>query len=730
MTRHANAEVAGDGTDGPARVDTRPLSPRAFLWAVGSLCNLRRKAFDAALIERSFPPPCTPLAVVEALRSLDLDARLETLSSRELAATALPRLVFLTIDADQGASSSDADSLVASAPAVLTPVLLARIEADRVLAFLAGNNEPQVMPRAAFERRYSRLALLVDRIATPAADPDVAAEARGFGFRWFVAELLRHRSIWRDVLVASLVIQLIALGTPLCSQVIIDKVIVHQTTSTLVVIASALVIFVIFSAALSWVRQYLVTHTGNRVDAILGAAVFRHLVRLPLRYFERRPTGVLAARMNGVETIRDFLTGAAITLLLDVPFLLVFLAVMFFYSAWLSAVTLVVLALVVAISAAAAPLLQARLNEQFLRGARNQAFVTEYVAGIETVKALQMEPQLERRYEEYLASYLQANFATRQLANTYNTLANGLEQLLSMAILCLGAWLVMRGPDFTIGMLVAFQMFASRVAQPMLKLVGLWQQFQQAAIAVRRLADIMDVPPEPWAVVSTHEAAGPAAIEFRDVSFRYAPDRSDVLCGMQLRIAQGECVVVMGRSGSGKSTLAKLLQGFVWPTAGQVLVDGRDTRHFGANELRAQFGVVPQDTVLFCGSILDNLLLANPLATFEMAMHAARMAEIHDAIEALPAGYRTDVGERGAGLSGGQRQRIAIARALLRRPRVLLFDEATSGLDATVADHFAATIARFKGKVTIIFITHRLPERLGADRVVHLDALAGMPRAA
>ncbi|MCC7039540.1 MAG: peptidase domain-containing ABC transporter [Burkholderiales bacterium] len=586
------------------------------------------------------------------------------------------------------------------------------------------------MPRAAFERRYGGLALLVDHVAAPATDPDVAAEARGFGFRWFVAELLRHRSIWRDVLVASLVIQLIALGTPLCSQVIIDKVIVHQTTSTLVVIASALVIFVIFSAALSWVRQYLVTHTGNRVDAVLGAAVFRHLVRLPLRYFERRPTGVLAARMNGVETIRDFLTGAAITLLLDVPFLLVFLAVMFFYSAWLSAVTLVVLALVVAISAAAAPLLQARLNEQFLRGARNQAFVTEYVAGIETVKALQMEPQLERRYEEYLASYLQANFATRQLANTYNTLANGLEQLLSMAILCLGAWLVMRGPDFTIGMLVAFQMFASRVAQPMLKLVGLWQQFQQAAIAVRRLADIMDVPPEPWAVVSTHEAAGPAAIEFRDVSFRYAPDRSDVLCGMQLRIAPGECVVVMGRSGSGKSTLAKLLQGFVWPTAGQVLVDGRDTRHFAANELRAQFGVVPQDTVLFCGSILDNLLLANPLATFEMAMHAARMAEIHDAIETLPAGYRTDVGERGAGLSGGQRQRIAIARALLRRPRVLLFDEATSGLDATVADHFAATIARFKGKVTIIFITHRMPERLGADRVVHLDALTGLPRAA
>jgi subfamily B ATP-binding cassette protein HlyB/CyaB len=687
------------------------VSAADFLWAVGSACNLRRRMFDAALIQRAFPPPHSTTTIAEALRSLDLEVRVGRQAFKALAKSALPRLIFV----------ADGEGFA--------PALLARFDEDRALVFHARSNEPRVVPAAELAASFTGVVLDV-RDAETVADDDIADPPRGFGFRWFVDELARHRSIWRDVLAASLLIQLIALATPLCSQVIIDKVIVHHTTSTLGVIAFALAVFVVFGSALSWVRQYLVTHTGNRVDAVLGAAVFRHLIRLPLRYFERRPTGVLAARLNAVETIRDFLSGAAITLLLDLPFLLVFLAIMFFYSVWLSLVTLGVLALVVTLSAAVAPLLQRRLNEQFLLGARNQAFVTEYVAGVETVKSLQMEPQLSQRYEGYLAEYLRANFVTRQLANTYNTLANGLEQFQNVAILCLGAWLVMRGPDFTIGMLVAFQMFAARVSQPMLRLVGLWQQFQQAAIAVRRLGDVMNVPCEPWTLQNAREASGAGSIEFRGVGFRYAPDRPDVLHNFNLAIAPGECVVVTGPSGAGKSTLTRLLQGFVMPTAGQVLVDGRDTRHLSANELRAHFGVVPQETMLFSGSILDNLLLANPLASFEMAVQAAKLAEIHGTVEALPAGYRTDVGERGVGLSGGQKQRIAIARALLKRPRVLIFDEATSGLDAAVAEHFAATIARFKGKVTIVFVTHRAPERLQPDRVVHLAPLADQRAAA
>jgi subfamily B ATP-binding cassette protein HlyB/CyaB len=655
---------------------------------------------------------------VEAAREAGLQCDAVDVHADELDRLPLPCLVLLERNEGQPARGE-----AGVAPPADRIALLARLDASRVLYFVAGSNVPTVASLEEFAGMFTGTALAVARGTTPVHDPDPGERNRPFDFRWFVPELMRHRRIWRDVVIASLFIQLIALAVPLCSQIIIDKVIVHETTSTLAVIATALVLLLGFSSALAWIRQYLVSHTGNRVDAVLGMAIFTHLFALPPRYFQHRATGVVAARLHGVETIREFLSGAAVTLVLDCPFLLIFLALMLAYSTWLTLVALALIAAVVALSLVCAPLFQRRLNQQFLLGARNQAFLTEYIAGIETVKSLQMEPQLRSRYEEYLATYLPSGFATRQLANTYNTTANALEQLMSATILCVGAWLVMRTPGFTIGMLVAFQMFAGRVSQPLLRMVGLWQQFQQARIAVMRLADVMNAPPEPRALPSSRRAPGEGRIDFSGVSFRYRDDQPWLLRNLTFTIAPGQCVVVLGASGSGKSTLARLLQGFEVPAEGGIAIDGRNTRHLAADELRACFGVVPQETTLFAGTVHDNLMLANPFATVDQVIQACKLAEIHDTIAGLPEGYQTQLGERGAGLSGGQKQRIAIARALLKRPRVLIFDEATSNLDAPTAEQLARTIAGLRGKVTILFITHHLPKGLVPDAAIRIGPL-------
>jgi subfamily B ATP-binding cassette protein HlyB/CyaB len=548
-----------------------------------------------------------------------------------------------------------------------------------------------------------------------------------------VPELLRHKRIWRDVLFASLAIQVAGLGTPLFTQVVIDKVIVHHTQSTLWAVGVALGMFMLFGAVMTWLRQYLVVHTGNRVDAVLGQSVFRHLFRLPMPYFEHRTTGVLVARLQGVEQIRDFVSGAAVALLLDCPFLFVFLAVMLWYSWQLTLVALTILLAIAVLSAAVTPMFRVKLDRQFLTGARNTAFVTEYVSGMATVKSLQLEPVLEERYGDHLAQYLAAGFETRQLANTYNVLANTLEQVMTLAILVMGALLVIDSSTraaagagtFTIGMLVAFQMFASRLSQPLLRLVGLWQQFQQARVAVRRLGDIMDMPAEPHALVPQRAGGTQAGrIELKSVSFRYSEQHPWLYRNLNLAVRPGQLTVLVGPSGCGKSTLAKLLLGFYLPSDGRILVDGQDIRTMNANELRAGFGVVPQETTLFSGTVFDNLQMASPHASFEQIVEACRMAEIHDVIEALPQGYQTLLGEHGVGLSGGQRQRIAIARALLKRPKVLIFDEATSNLDAPTAESIARTVNQLKGKVTIIFIAHQLPRGLKVDEVVQVTPKA------
>jgi subfamily B ATP-binding cassette protein HlyB/CyaB len=696
--------------------DDLRISTGAFVWGLQGICQLHRVPFAASLARQQFPPPHDLLSLERAARALGFNSGLREARAEELHALPAPFVAVLSPDEGQPGESP-------REPAHRLAIVV-KCDDAHVSWFEDGKPEPSHAALGEFARKFAGTVLLCAPGAPPLQDRDAQAEERqGFGFRWFVPELLRHKAIWRDVLLASLAIQLMALATPVFTQIVIDKVIVHHTLSTLAVIGVALGIFIVFTAVMSWVRQYLVLHTGNRIDAVLGSQVFEHLFKLPPRYFEHRPTGVLVARVHGVETIREFLSGAAVTLMLDVPFLLIFLAIMFYYSVTLTLITLAVLLLIVAMSLAVAPVLRRRLNLQFLLGARNQAFLTEYVSGMETVKSLQLEPQLNRRFGDYLATYLQAGFGTRQLANAYGVAANALEQLLTLCILCVGAWMVMTTQEFTIGMLVAFQMFAGRLSQPMLHLVGLWQQFQQADIAVRRLGDVMNAPPEPYSLVPAREAAtGQGRIEIRDLSFRYAGNLPYLFRGFDLVIEPGQCVAIMGPSGCGKSTLAKLLQGFYQPEDGALLLDGHDIRHMTANELRLHFGVVPQETVLFSGRIYDNLVLANPHASFEDVILACKAAEIHDVIEALPDGYQTEIGEHGVGLSGGQKQRIAIARALLKRPRVLIFDEATSSLDGPTAEQFARTVNQFRGRVTMLFIAHQLPRGLQVDSAITLGA--------
>jgi subfamily B ATP-binding cassette protein HlyB/CyaB len=724
-----------------------PVSGVDLAWALASIAGLHRKPFDAELLLQQFAPPYSVASLVAAAHELEFDAHVDSVDLNTLARTDLPCIAVLIAAEDaaqtevrpdqaqhlpeagnaeqRNSEQRDSESTGPneSAPALTGElVLLTSVDGERVQYFSRTSQVPEIVPRTQFDKRFTGELIQFALKDAPPKDADALTSTRPeFGFRWFVPELLKHKKIWRDVLTASLVIQVLALATPIFTQVIIDKVVVHQTMSTLYVIGAGLVMFLLFSGGLSWARQYLILHTGNRVDAVLGSQVFEHLLKLPPRYYEHRPTGVVITRVHAVETIREFITGAAIALILDLPFLVVFLAIMFWYSWLLTLIALGFLATITIISLAIVPTLRNRINKQFLLGARNQAFLTEYISGIETVKSLQMEPQLKRTFGDYLASFLQAGFRTRQLSNTYNVATTTLEQLMTVSILCVGAWYVINTVGFTIGMLVAFNMFTARLSQPVLRIAGLWQEFQQAAIAVKRLGDVMNAPPEPYSTVPARSRNAEGRIDIENLSFRYADDRPYLYQNLNLSVEPGQAIAIMGPSGSGKSTLAKLLQGFYQPSEGNIKIDGLDIRHLSANELRSHFGVVPQETVLFSGTIYDNIIVANPHASFENIIQACRMAEIHDVIEQLPQGYQTSIGEHGAGLSGGQKQRIAIARALLKRPKILIFDEATSNLDEETANAFGETINALRGKVTIVLIAHRLPTSLAALKAVSLE---------
>ena len=710
------------------------ISSVELIWALGSLCALHRKTFDAALLANEFPStpeePANQSTLIQAAQRLGFKVRAIKISAKSLQKLPLPVLVAVSHVSEASDTASDGGGATAKLPGT-SLALITAANSNQAILFEPGQTQPKQLSLTEVDLILKGQAWLFAPEVDVAKDDDAQSTAgvsQHFGFKWFRPELLRHKKVWRDVLLASLALQIVALTTPLFTQAIIDKVVVHRTQSTLITISIAMAIFTVFNGLMSWGRQYLVLHTGNRVDAVLGAAVWEHLLKLPTRYFEHRPTGVVAARLHAVETIREFVSGAAVSLVLDLPFLVICLGVMIWYSPLLTALAVGILVIIAIASFVMAPLFQRQLNEQFMLGARNQAFVTEHIAGFETVKTLQMEPQLRQRYSGYLATLLSSAFKTKQIANTYNTFATSMEQVMTLGILILGAYMVMTptpGADpFTVGMLVAFQMFAGKLSQPVLRIVGLWTQFQQASLSVERLGDVMNAPIEPYSLIPQRQNDGPGQIEIEGLGFRYSEQRPLLYSNLNLTVNPGRTLAIMGPSGSGKSTLAKLLLGFYQPTEGSIKIDGIDIRNLSANELRAYFGVVPQETILFSGSILANLQAGNAGATLAQVTQAAKMAGIHETIEQLPQGYETEIGERGVGLSGGQKQRLAIARALLKRPKVLVFDEATSALDGETAEAFAKTINQLKGKVTMLFITHAMPKSLKCDEVLHIGKSA------
>jgi len=487
------------------------------------------------------------------------------------------------------------------------------------------------------------------------------------------------------------------------------------------VLVTGLVALTLFEAVLGTLRVHVFAHTTNRIDVELGARLFRHLMALPIAYFQARRVGDSVARVRELENIRQFLTSSALTIVIDLFFTFVFLAVMYSYSPFLTLVVLASLPCYVAISAGAAPLFRRRLEEKFNRGAESQAFLVESVTGVETLKAMSVEPQMQRRWEEQLAAYVAASFRVLSLNNTASQAVQAINKLVIAAILYWGAKLVIGG-DMTVGELVAFNMLAARVSAPVLRLAQVWQDFHQARLSVDRLGDILNTMPEPS--FNPGRAALPAIrgqVTFEHATFRYRVDGPEVLHDVTFDIQPGEVVGIVGSSGSGKSTVAKLIQRLYVPESGRVLVDGVDLAMVDLAWLRRQIGVVLQENVLFNRSVRENIALADPALPMERIIAAASLAGAHDFILEMPEGYDTTVGERGSSLSGGQRQRIAIARALIADPRILIFDEATSALDYESERIVQQNMRRIASGRTVFVIAHRLSTVRHADRIITIE---------
>jgi subfamily B ATP-binding cassette protein HlyB/CyaB len=546
-----------------------------------------------------------------------------------------------------------------------------------------------------------------------------AGDMARFDFSWFIPAVVKYRKLLGEILLISFVLQLIGLATPMFFQVVMDKVLVNHAMKTLNVIAIGLIMATLFEATLTGIRTYVFANTSSKIDVELGARLFRHLLNLPIAYFQARRVGDSVARIRELENIRSFLTGNAITLVLDLMFSFVFLAVMLWYSAWLTLIVAVSIPCYIALSLIFTPMIRSRLNEKFNRGAENQSFLVETISGIDTVKAMAVEPRWVHKWEQQLASYVASGLSVTNAGMLASGGVTLVSKLVTASIMWVGASLVVDG-KMTVGELVAFNMLSGQVSSPILRLAQLWNDFQQVGISMSRLGDILNARTE---VIGqkTRIPRVAGAVEFDQVSFRYRPDSPDVIRSISLKITPGEVIGIVGRSGSGKSTLTKLVQRLYVPDRGRVLVDGQDIAIIDTTSLRHQIGMVLQENMLFNRSIRDNIALSNPALPIEAIIESAKLAGAHEFICELPEGYDSMVGEHGTGLSGGQRQRIAIARALITNPRILIFDEATSALDYESEKIIQDNMRQICTGRTVLIIAHRLSAVRDADRIIVME---------
>lgn len=591
-------------------------------------------------------------------------------------------------------------------------VMVYEVRGDRLVIGhpLSPNQSCESLPRAMVEEAWDGILWQVELIQ----------KQERFNLTWFLPAVMRYRKLLGEVLLASFTLQLLGLGTPIITQVIIDKVMVQESIPTLDVMAIALLSIGVFESLLGGLRMFIFTHTTNRLDLSLSAQLFRHLLRLPLAYFEARRVGDTVARVQELEEIRQFLTSTALTVILDSIFSVVYLVVMFYYSVILTGVALAVIPLFAILTLVATPILRNWLNETFNRSADSQSFLVETITGIHSIKAHAAEKTSRDRWEGLYARFIRTGFKATTTANISNHIGDFFTSLSSLLILWFGAKLVI-DQQFTIGQLVAFQMLSGRVTSPLLRLVQLWQNLQQVLLAVDRIGDILNVPPEAEPGTGLMLPPLKGEVAFEQVFFRYQSDQEPILRGVSFNVEPGMFVGLVGRSGSGKSTLSKLIQRLYLPEGGRISIDGFDVKSADLASLRSQIAVVLQEDFLFNGTVVENIMLGNPDVSAEEVVEAARMAVAHDFISELPYGYETNVGERGTSLSGGQRQRITLARLFISKAPILILDEATSNLDAETEQQVLENLKRVSENRTVFLIAHRFAPLKRADLILAME---------